>query len=59
MKTFYPTEAEFKNPIVFIDNIMTKYDGQKYGCVKIVPPVSFKPQIALDLKSKVKYPTRY
>ena len=22
MKTFYPNEAEFKNPIIFIDNII-------------------------------------
>ena len=59
MKTFYPTETEFENPIDYIEDIMEKYDGGKYGCVKIVPPSSFKPEVALDLESNVKYPTRY
>lgn len=59
MKTFHPTESEFENPIDYIENIMEKYDGGKYGCVKIVPPSSFKPDVALDLESNVKYPTRY
>ena len=59
MKTFHPTESEFENPIDYIENIMEKYDGGKYGCVKIVPPPSFKPDVALDLESNVKYPTRY
>ena len=49
MKTFYPTEAEFENPIVYIDNLMKKHNGKKYGCVKIVPPASFRPGLAFDL----------
>ena len=59
MKTFHPTEAEFENPVVYIDNIIKKHHGKKYGCVKIVPPASFKPGLAFDLESKTKLPTRY
>ena len=29
MKIYYPTESEFKNPIVYIDNIMSKCEGEK------------------------------
>lgn len=59
MKTFYPTEAEFKNPIIYIDSIMKKSSAIKSGCVKIVPPKSFKPGLAFDKASKKTLPTRY
>ena len=59
MKTYYPTEKEFENPMVFIDSIMSSPSAKKSGCVKIVPPSSFKPGLALDLDSKKTLPTRY
>lgn len=43
MPVFYPTEEEFKSPIDYIDQLFSKNKGVEYGCVKIVPPASFKP----------------
>jgi len=43
IRTFYPTEEEFKDPVKYIENIykVTKY-REEGGC-KIVPPSSFRP----------------
>lgn len=44
MMTYYPTEEEFVDPIKYIENLHYNKDvGTLYGCVKIVPPASFKP----------------
>ena len=59
MKTFYPTEAQFKNPMLYIDDIVKKHNAGQYGCIKIVPPSSFKPGLAFDTESKKTLPTRY
>ena len=59
MKTFYPTEDEFKNPVLYIDDLLKNRNAAKWGCVKIVPPSSFKPGLAFDLESKKTLPTRY
>ena len=59
MKTYYPSEKDFANPITYIDNIMGSPAAKKIGCVKIVPPKSFKPGLAFDLGSKKPLPTRY
>ena len=59
MKTYRPSEEEFKDPLVYIDKIMREEDACEYGCVKIVPPASFKPPLAFDTQSDAKLPTRY
>ena len=60
MKTYYPTEKEFSDgPLVFIDNLLRNEEARSYGCVKIVPPASFRPTLAFDRESPQKLPTRY
>lgn len=59
MKTYYPTEKEFENPILYIDSLMASPTAQGIGCIKIVPPKSFRPGLAYDLESKKPLPTRY
>ena len=59
MKTYYPTEKEFANPISYIDSIMASPIAQAIGCIKIVPPKGFKPGLAYDTSSKKPLPTRY
>ena len=58
MKTFYPSEAEFSDPMVYIDRLMEKEHIYRYGCIKIVPPASFKPPLAFDTQSAQVLPTR-
>ena len=43
MKVYYPTEEEFRSPVDYIDSLFMKQDAANFGCVKIVPPASFKP----------------
>ena len=59
MKTYRPTEEEFTDPLVYIDRLMKVQDAGQYGCVKIIPPASFKPPLAFDMQSDRKLPTRY
>ena len=59
MKVFYPTEAEFSDPLVYIENIVNNSDAELYGCIKIVPPASFRPELAFDMNSSQKLPTRF
>lgn len=58
-KTFRPTVAEFAEPITYIEKLMREHDVQQYGCIKIIPPDSFKPPLAFDCTSDLKLPTRY
>ena len=51
MKTFRPTESEFRDPISYIERLMYLEDAAKYGCIKIIPPNSFKPPLAFDMAS--------
>lgn len=50
MKCFYPTEEEFKNPILYIEKLC-KEGAYEFGCIKIVPPESFKPSFNFNLES--------
>jgi len=59
MKTFYPTEQEFSDPLIYIENLLRNHHAQDYGCVKIVPPPSFRPGLAFDMESNQKLPTRF
>ncbi|KAK9368529.1 PLU-1-like protein-domain-containing protein [Lipomyces kononenkoae] len=44
--TYYPNEAEFKDPFNYIASIAN--EAREYGIVKIVPPDTWRPQFALD-----------
>lgn len=59
MMVYYPTEQEFKDPIEYMDMLFNKEEAWRYGTIKIVPPKSFKPTVAFDMKSTTKLPTRY
>jgi len=60
MKTYRPTEAEFAQPMTYIEKLLrTEHNVTQYGCIKIIPPPSFKPPLAFDLTSEQKLPTRY
>lgn len=59
MPVFYPTESEFKTPILYIEKLYSEKQVWKYGTIKIVPPKSFKPTVAFDMKADTKLPTRY
>jgi histone demethylase JARID1 len=52
VKTYYPTEQQFKDPMRYIEYLYEIEKAYKYGIVKIVPPPSFKPALAFDLFSK-------
>lgn len=45
--TFYPTKEEFRDTYQYIESIAK--EGSKYGAVKIVPPASWNPKLALDI----------
>jgi hypothetical protein len=50
MKTFYPTTEEFKEPLVYIENLY-KRGASRYGCIKIIPPKEFKTPFAFSCES--------
>lgn len=43
---FRPTEDEFKDPMEYMRKIAP--EGSKYGIVKIIPPDSWNPELAID-----------
>ena len=58
MPVFRPTEEEFKHPLSYIDKLFHEQDVHKFGCIKVVPPKSFKPTNYFDMKSNRKLPSR-
>lgn len=56
-RTFYPTEEEFKTPIQYIESLYDRHAHQ-FGCIKIVPPSSYKPPFCFDMESDAKMPAR-
>jgi histone demethylase JARID1 len=52
MPIFYPTEEEFRCPMKYIDYLFLEKGGSQYGCVKIVPPASFRPPFSFDINSE-------
>jgi hypothetical protein len=59
MATFRPNEADFKEPILYIEKLLRKHNIARYGCIKIIPPESFRPPLAFDMDSDQRLPTRY
>eukprot|EP00344_Euplotes_crassus_P012057 CAMPEP_0196998582 /NCGR_PEP_ID=MMETSP1380-20130617/3931_1 /TAXON_ID=5936 /ORGANISM="Euplotes crassus, Strain CT5" /LENGTH=633 /DNA_ID=CAMNT_0042415199 /DNA_START=28 /DNA_END=1929 /DNA_ORIENTATION=- len=58
MKTFYPSEEEFKDPIKYIETLF--HEGAwKLGCIKIIPPASFKPGFSFNPPQDKRMPTRF
>ena len=49
VKTFYPTEEQFRDPMKYIEYLNVEEEAHKYGIVKIVPPASFCPPLAFDM----------
>jgi [histone H3]-trimethyl-L-lysine4 demethylase len=57
MMEFHPTEEEFMQPLEYVDRLY--HEGAwKYGCIKIIPPKSFKPSFGYDTTSQQKLPFR-
>lgn len=46
---YRPTEAEFENPLQFINKI--RPEAEKYGICKIVPPQNWKPPFTVDVEN--------
>lgn len=58
MPVFHPTEEEFKDPLVYIEKVYLEEGGREAGCIKIVPPASFKPPFAFNTRSEKRLHTR-
>jgi len=59
MKTYYPTEEQFREPMRYIEYLTKQEEAHKFGTIKIVPPSNFRPNLAFDMFSTRKLPTRY
>jgi hypothetical protein len=56
---FKPSEQEFADPVTYIEGLMRNKNAIEFGCVKIIPPDSFKPPLAFDVNSSQRLLTRY
>lgn len=43
----------------YIEKLFHEENVGQFGTIKIIPPKSFKPSLAFDIKSDRKMPTRY
>lgn len=59
MPVYRPSEEEFRNPINYIEHLYHDERVHQYGCIKIIPPPNFKPELSFDVKSDRRLPTRY
>ena len=59
IKTYFPTEQEFSDPMAYIEDLVKNQGAAECGCVKIVPPASFKPSFCFDRESDRKLPSRF
>jgi len=59
MPIYRPTEEEFLNPMNYIEKLYNQKKCHQYGCIKIIPPASFKHQLSFDITSDRKLPARY
>lgn len=53
---FYPTTAEFKDPMQYIQRV--SLEAQQFGICKIVPPDTYRPASQLSMSSKFQFSTR-
>lgn len=58
VKTYYPSQEEFKNPLIYVEKLYQE-GASKYGIIKIVPPKDFKPTMSFDVFSDQKLPSRF
>ena len=61
VRTVYPTEEEFKDPIAYIEKMYQDKEMAAHGGLRIVPPQSFKPDVCFRPSEEKKdwVPTRY
>lgn len=57
MVEFRPTAEEFANPMTYIEKLYNEGAWQ-YGCIKIIPPSSYRPPFKYDMDSSLKIPMR-
>jgi hypothetical protein len=55
---YRPSEEEFMNPINYIEKLY-KEGASEFGCIKIIPPSSYKPPNPMSKSSDKKMPTKY
>ena len=61
MKVFRPSEDEISGLSLpqYIERLVREHQADKYGVIKIIPPQSFKLQMAFDMDQQAKMNTRF